>query len=94
MEFESSPGCFRAFCAKCGSALYWRGTNEPQDKDRVEVWTGTLDQKWLSGEGGKGFELCSPKDGEFWWPNAVKGVTDGGKVGRKFAKGSLSEVMA
>jgi hypothetical protein len=59
----------------------------------VEVWTGTLDQKWLVDEAGKGHELCRPKDGEYWWLNAVKGVTDGEKVGRKFAKGSVGDVV-
>ena len=29
-EYESSPGKFRAFCARCGSPIYSRRTSEPE----------------------------------------------------------------
>ena len=40
-EYESSPGKFRAFCARCGSPVYGRKSSEP---DRLRVRLGTLEQ--------------------------------------------------
>jgi hypothetical protein len=39
-EYESSPGKFRAFCARCGSPVYSRRTDEPEIR-RLRL--GTLD---------------------------------------------------
>lgn len=40
-EYESSPGKFRAFCARCGSPVYSRTTSDP---GHLRVRLGTLDQ--------------------------------------------------
>jgi hypothetical protein len=39
-EYESSPGKFRAFCRRCGSPLYSRRVDEPEQR-RLRL--GTLD---------------------------------------------------
>jgi hypothetical protein len=40
VEYESSPGKFRAFCPKCGSPVYSRRASEP---DVFRIRLGTLD---------------------------------------------------
>jgi hypothetical protein len=40
-EFESSPGCFRAFCGRCGSPVYKRFDAEPE---RLRVRLGLLEE--------------------------------------------------
>jgi hypothetical protein len=40
-EYESSPGKFRAFCARCGSPVYGRKTSDP---DVLRVRLGSLEQ--------------------------------------------------
>lgn len=39
-EFESSPGVFRAFCARCGTSLGWRTVAKP---GTIDVTTASLD---------------------------------------------------
>src|SRR5579871_751180 len=64
-EYESSPGCFRGFCSRCGSTIVWRSENQ---KAEVDVFLGTVDERWLVGEkghdgrrvGGFGKELATP----------------------------------
>jgi len=41
VEYESSPGKFRAFCARCGSPLYSRTSAAPET---LRIRLGTLDQ--------------------------------------------------
>jgi len=41
VEYESSPGKFRAFCGRCGSPIYSRSDAEPQT---LRIRLGTLDQ--------------------------------------------------
>ena len=40
-EYESSPGKYRAFCARCGSPIYSRTT---ADAEHLRVRLGTLDE--------------------------------------------------
>ena len=40
-EFESSPGRFRVFCSRCGSPVYKRTLDQP---DNVRLRLGLLDQ--------------------------------------------------
>ena len=40
-EYESSPGKFRAFCARCGSPMFSRSVDDP---DHVRIRLGTLEQ--------------------------------------------------
>jgi hypothetical protein len=35
-EYESSPGCFRAFCSRCGSPIYKRRSSAP-DVARIRL---------------------------------------------------------
>lgn len=37
--YESSPGVYRGFCARCGSSLFWRDSR----RDEIDVLAGTLD---------------------------------------------------
>ena len=39
-EFESSPGIFRGFCARCGTSLTWRSAAKPAT---IDVTTASLD---------------------------------------------------
>jgi hypothetical protein len=73
-EFESSPGCFRGFCATCGSFMYWR--SEREDPDDLDVCVGTLNQDVLLGERGKVFAF--PSGWRVWCSREIKGVTDPG----------------
>ena len=41
VEYESSPGKFRAFCGRCGSPMYSRTDAEPET---LRIRLGTLDQ--------------------------------------------------
>lgn len=41
-EYESSPGVFRVFCARCGSPLYKRDVRKP---DSVRLRLGCLDSE-------------------------------------------------
>lgn len=39
-RYESSPGIYRSFCARCGSNLFWEREAGPT----VSIMAGTLDQ--------------------------------------------------
>lgn len=41
VEFESSRGVFRGFCARCGTSLTWRTVERPRT---IDITTATLDQ--------------------------------------------------
>ncbi|KAI9872940.1 MAG: hypothetical protein M1830_001039 [Pleopsidium flavum] len=89
-RFNSSPNAYRGFCANCGSTLTWQ--NEKEIPGEIELLTGTVDEKWLVGtkDGeGVGRELCEPRGGNFWFANAIKGVTDEVRGGKKFVEGSV-----
>jgi hypothetical protein len=43
-EFEHTPGMFKAFCARCGSPLYARSSQAPNDiRVRLGSFEGNLD---------------------------------------------------
>ncbi|KAF1952076.1 hypothetical protein CC80DRAFT_185574 [Byssothecium circinans] len=46
-RYESSPGCERTFCARCGSSLTFR--NFKAMPETLELWVGTLDEEVLIG---------------------------------------------
>ncbi|KAL8843524.1 MAG: hypothetical protein Q9170_000028 [Blastenia crenularia] len=46
-EFSSSKGVYRGFCSSCGTAFVWR--SEETD-DEIELFIGTIDEKWLIGD--------------------------------------------
>lgn len=78
-EYNSSPGCYRSFCADCGTAINWRTDKSP---DMIQFLVGSLDEDVLSGMGGK--ELATPTKGQFFCKNMIGGVTDhiGDEVGK------------
>jgi hypothetical protein len=99
-EYNSSPGCYRAFCQKCGSPLAW--TNHGVNTD-IELAVGTVDEQFLLGErdvegkplGAHGIALANPEADHFYIRNEIAGVTD--KVassGTRFWKGSKEGPMA
>src|ERR1700753_3474722 len=46
-EYSSSPKRFRGFCGNCGSPLIWRSDDKT---DLLDLYLGTIDEKWLVGE--------------------------------------------
>lgn len=103
-EYSSSPGCFRGFCNHCGGTLLWRSEKSPQE---VGITTGSIDEKSLIGskegcdsphQGRQGLEvgkaLSEPIGGHLWLENAIKGVTDEVKVGKKYLNGFDGLVLA
>ncbi|KAJ5675988.1 hypothetical protein N7462_008885 [Penicillium macrosclerotiorum] len=98
-EYSSSPGRFRGFCIKCGSSLIWRSEDK---KDTLDLYVGTIDERWLIGEkvkgserktkngivfervGSVGKELCTPSEFQFYYENAIPGITDLVPGGQKF----------
>lgn len=80
-EYESSPGCFRGFCSRCGSSIVWRSNDE---KDNIDIFLGTVDERWLVGEkgqdgrriGGFGKELATPNHKQLWCENEIPGSTN------------------
>ncbi|KAI4191505.1 MAG: hypothetical protein L6R41_000039 [Letrouitia leprolyta] len=45
-EFSSSKGVYRGFCSSCGTAFSWRSENTAGE---IELFIGTIDEKWLIG---------------------------------------------
>ncbi|KAF2469337.1 uncharacterized protein BDR25DRAFT_288853 [Lindgomyces ingoldianus] len=82
-EFQSSSNRFRGFCSKCGSSLIWRSQDNPKTLD---LFLGTVDQKWLVEEKEVGKALATPNQYQIWCENAVKDVTDLVKTGRRFLR--------
>jgi hypothetical protein len=91
-EYNSSPGCFRAFCKNCGSTLGWT-----DDRVNIELAVGTFDEEFLLGErdtedrptGSYGLALANPGGDHFHIRNQIEQVTAGvSKSGTKFWKGS------
>jgi hypothetical protein len=99
-EYNSSPGCYRSFCKKCGSPLAW--TNHAVNTD-IELAVGTIDEQFLLGErdaedkplGAHGIALANPDADHFYVRNEVAGVTDKlTSSGTRFWKGSKEGPMA
>jgi len=98
-EYSSSPRRFRGFCGACGSPLIWRSEDKT---DTLDLYLGTIDEKWLVGEkvegseektkfgvqtkrqGGYGKEFGTPSQFQFYYENAIEGVTDILKGGKKY----------
>lgn len=38
--YESSPGIYRGFCARCGASLFWRDSR----REEIDILAGTLDK--------------------------------------------------
>ena len=98
-EFNSSPGCYRAFCKNCGSSLLW---TEHKENAAIELAIGTFDEEFLVGErdaedrplGAYALALANPEGCHFYIRNEIKGVTDGiSTSGTRFWKGSNEEPM-
>jgi hypothetical protein len=96
-EYNSSPGCYRAFCKNCGSSLAW---TEYKVETTIELAVGTFDEEFLVGnrtseEPGFGVALANAKGDHFHIRNEIPGVTDVvSKEGTKFSKGSKEGPMA
>lgn len=100
-EFNSSPGCYRAFCKNCGSTLCW---TDHKLNTIVELAVGTFDEEFLVGvrdteegepHGGYGMALANPAGDHFFIRNQIPGVTDKVSVsGTKFWKDSKDGPMA
>lgn len=80
-EYESSMRRFRGFCSRCGSSLFWRSVDRT---DTFDLFLGTVDEKWLVENKEIGTVLGTPNQYQFWCENAMKGVTDVIRGGRKF----------
>lgn len=52
-EYSSSPRRHRGFCSRCGSSLIWRSEDIT---DTLDLYLGTIDEKWLVGERVEGSE--------------------------------------
>ncbi|KAI1172909.1 hypothetical protein F4777DRAFT_484316 [Nemania sp. FL0916] len=70
-QYSASPGAERGFCKKCGSFLYWRRVEAPEDVDddknathtttntttTISIAVGTVDPLFLFGEDADGTEV-------------------------------------
>lgn len=83
----------------CGTSLIWRSDDK---KDTLDLYVGTIDERWLVGErvkdsekttkhgvmvervGSLGKELCTPSEFQFYYENAIPGITDLVPGGKKF----------
>lgn len=90
----------RGFCSKCGTTLIW--TSKKALKE-VGITTGLMNEAVLIGTktSPEGYDVGSekrvgeemgkalsfPTDGNLWFKNAVLGVTDEVRAGKKFAEG-------
>ena len=99
-EYNSSPGCYRAFCSRCGSTLSWT-THEASAI--VELAVGTFDEEFLIGvrdteeeapRGGYGSALANPAGDHFFIMNAIPNVTDNVAIsGRRLWRNSQDGLM-
>jgi len=81
--FRASAAAERAFCADCGSFMFWRRVG---GEDRLSFAVGTVDALYLIGEGaaegsgipegGFGRALASGRGLVEWTAGEIKGVTD------------------
>ncbi|KAH9216836.1 Mss4-like protein [Leptodontidium sp. 2 PMI_412] len=98
-EYNSSPGCYRSFCKKCGSPLAWSDRKVNTD---IELAVGTMDEEFLLGDrdaddqalGAHGVALANPEADHFHIRNQIPGVTDGiSAAGTRFWRGSKEGPM-
>lgn len=67
----------------------WRTESKP---DEIDMFLGTIDEKWLiggekEGDGGgtsMGKTLGTPMDGQYYYENTIKGVTDFVQGGKRY----------
>lgn len=98
-EYQSSPRRYRGFCGECGSSLIWRSGDKVDTLDLFlgtidERWllgakVEGSERKTAQGlvverRGGLGKELCTPTQYQFYYENAIAGVTDLLEGGQKF----------
>ncbi|KAH8810838.1 Mss4-like protein [Xylogone sp. PMI_703] len=102
-EYNSATKRFRGFCGQCGSPLIWRSEDNTETLDLYlgtidERWLvgakvagseketefGTAVER----RGGIGKQLATPNQFQFWYENAIKGVTDILEGGQKYLKES------
>ncbi|KIW96776.1 uncharacterized protein Z519_02167 [Cladophialophora bantiana CBS 173.52] len=83
-EYNSSPGCYRGFCNVCGGNLTWRGDSYG-GRQLIILSLGSVDPAWLlsTAKSNFGTVLCSPRGGNYFWENAILGVTDRPMAGEK-----------
>ncbi|PCD31056.1 hypothetical protein AU210_010721 [Fusarium oxysporum f. sp. radicis-cucumerinum] len=86
-EYMSSPGRFRGFCGDCGTSLTWRSADYTPIFD---LYLGTLDEKYLVGDGVVAKTLATPNGTQYWMQNSIHGVTDVLKGGRSTVKKDLT----
>ncbi|KAI1027445.1 hypothetical protein LB505_005930 [Fusarium chuoi] len=82
-EYTSSPGRFRGFCGDCGTSIAWRSADYTPIFD---LYLGTLDEKYLAGDGVVARTLATPNGTQYWLQNAVRGVTDVLEGGKKYSE--------
>lgn len=79
-EYNSSPGCYRAFCKNCGSNIGWTDNKINTD---VELATGLFDEEFLVGQRGNedpeayGLALANPAGDLFHIRNEIQEVPTG-----------------
>lgn len=98
-EYQSSPRRYRGFCGQCGSSLIWRSADKIDTLDvflgvidgrwllgaKVEgSERRTAQGLVVERSGGLGKELCTPTQYQFYYENAIVGVTDLLGGGRKY----------
>ncbi|EGU83549.1 hypothetical protein FOXB_05959 [Fusarium oxysporum f. sp. conglutinans Fo5176] len=67
-EYMSSPGRFRGFCGDCGTSLTWRSADYTPIFD---LYLGTLDEKYLVGDGVVAKTLATPNGTQYWMQNSI-----------------------
>lgn len=69
------------------------GAGEYASDEGIDIFIGTLSERWLKGEDGK--VLATSVDGVLWAGDAVPGVTDFRAVGEgeRFLKGRDTDVI-
>ncbi|KAF2748177.1 hypothetical protein M011DRAFT_525835 [Sporormia fimetaria CBS 119925] len=87
-EYASSSKGLRGFCGTCGSSLIWRSKEE----EEVDLYLGTVDEKWLVDEKEVAKAIATPNQFQFWCQHAVDGVTDMVKGGQKLLRDRGTEM--
>lgn len=70
--------------------MIWRSDDQPKTLD---LFLGTVDEKWLVQEKEIGKALATPNQFQFWCENKIEGVTDVLNGGRQFLREEDSEEL-
>lgn len=98
-EYNSSPGCHRSFCNKCGSPIAWTDRSINTD---IAIAVGTVDEEFLVGkrdtedkpQDGFGLALANLEADHLYVRNEIPGVTDVlTATGTKFWEGPKEGAM-